>query len=327
VAGSTGPAYLIPFVVRQGFVAGAIAVIVNVNTWNAYNIWGGANNYTHTADDGINLTHKRPNHHLLISSQDHISGSHLLRSEIWLADWLRSRHACDFITDIDLHNQPDLSQYKALVIGTHPEYWTQAMITAVVRYLNGGGSLLYLAGNGMYRPTSLFSEHGDGQFDTTSTANSVWPSFPLYEGKPLFAAQPDQPPAKDDNLPNGGMPAPNTGMTIQAGAPFVPHGFTTAMVGASGWNPAPLYDPPVSGSWGASGWETDTWRQSAPPGVEVIGRDLATPDNNGAVMGVYRTSAGGFVMGAASITFVGAMMTDATLQAIVENALADAVSR
>ena len=36
-----GPAYDVPFVVRRGVAQGDIAVVVNTNTWNAYNPFGG----------------------------------------------------------------------------------------------------------------------------------------------------------------------------------------------------------------------------------------------------------------------------------------------
>jgi hypothetical protein len=89
VQGPSGPPYDIPFVVKRAATAAPLALIVNTNTWNAYNTWGGASNYTGTASP-INRSLKRPNHHPLTYSQDHWRGSHMLRSEIWLQSWLKA---------------------------------------------------------------------------------------------------------------------------------------------------------------------------------------------------------------------------------------------
>ncbi len=312
VMGPAGPPYDVPFVVKRGATPGNIALLVNVNTWNAYNTWGGASNYTGTST-AVNLTLKRPNHHLLTGPQDHISGNHMLRSEIWLLDWLQSQgYAVDLLTDVDLDSGADLSPYKALVLNTHPEYWTQAMMLNVKKYLDAAGNVLYLGGNGMYRPTSLSSEHGDGNSDLMATQSTQWSpaDYPTYEGKPLLAAHVDQ----------LGGPPQQTGVTVNAGQPFVPADPPTTPVGTSGWNTSAYRLAPP---WGASGWETDYWPAPFPAGVSELARDSSRAD--GAVIASFRTQAGGFVLGVGSITFVGSLMEDTTLQSIIINALSDAL--
>jgi len=44
--------------------------------------------------------------------------------------------------------------------GTHPEYWSGGMIDAARAYVEGGGRLMYLGGNGMYWVTERDPEHG-----------------------------------------------------------------------------------------------------------------------------------------------------------------------
>jgi N,N-dimethylformamidase len=58
----------------------------------------------------------------------------------------------DVIADEDLHTDglAALSSYKVLVTGTHPEYWSSAMLDALEGWLRNGGRLLYLGGNGFY---------------------------------------------------------------------------------------------------------------------------------------------------------------------------------
>jgi len=312
VQGPSGPPFDIPFVVRRGPAAAPLALLVNVNTWNAYNTWGGASNYSGTASP-INLTLKRPNHHLLTYSRDHSNGSHMLRSEIWLHGWLKAQgYQVDLYTDVDLESGIDrFTDYKAFILSTHPEYWTQTMIGRVEDYLDAGRSLLYLGGNGMYRPTTLAAAVAGGDLDLMTTEITLWPTFPDYEGKPLFAARVDQ-------LVGPGR---GVGLTISdRDHRFMPTGVQAGqVVGTSGWNGWP--DLP----WGASGWETDYWDAPLPNGVSELARDVAAV--HGAVIACYETSGGGFVLGVGSLTFVGSLMDDLVLQQIVTNALAEGIAK
>jgi N,N-dimethylformamidase len=310
VGGVAGAPYDIPFVVKRGVEPAPLALLVNVNTWNAYNSWGGASNYTDTASP-IDLTHKRPNHHLLTSSQDHSNGNHMLRSEIWMHSWLKAQgYEVDLYTDIDLENGIDgLADYKALILSTHPEYWSQTMMQRVSGYLDAGGRLLYLGGNAHYRPTSLRAQAPGGDVDLMTSEITLWGSFPRYEGKPLLAAE----------SANLGGPGRGNGYTISnPHHRFMPGGLLAGqLMGLTGWNGTP------GAPWGASGWETDHW--AAPPGdVAVLARDTIAPA--GGVIACFETGAGGFVLGVGSLTFVGSLQEDAVLQQIVNAALAEALN-
>jgi N,N-dimethylformamidase len=56
----------------------------------------------------------------------------------------------DVITDEDLHREgaPLLQRYRAVVTGTHPEYYTTPMWEGLRSYIAQGGRLAYLGGNG-----------------------------------------------------------------------------------------------------------------------------------------------------------------------------------
>jgi len=56
----------------------------------------------------------------------------------------------DVITDEDLHREGAelLQQYRAVLTGTHPEYYTTPMLAGLQTYLAGSGRLAYLGGNG-----------------------------------------------------------------------------------------------------------------------------------------------------------------------------------
>lgn len=67
--------------------------------------------------------------------------------------WLyRAGHAHDVITDDALHTEGIelLGAYDVIVTGTHPEYYSTAMLDALSAYTRMGGRLMYLGGNGFY---------------------------------------------------------------------------------------------------------------------------------------------------------------------------------
>ena len=85
-------------------------------------------------------------------------GPRHLASDLYLVDWLETKgFACDLITDEDLHARglELLRDYRVLLTGTHPEYTTGAMLSALEQYLDQGGRLMYLGGNGFYWVTSV----------------------------------------------------------------------------------------------------------------------------------------------------------------------------
>jgi N,N-dimethylformamidase len=70
-----------------------------------------------------------------------------------ITDWLEATGtAYDVITDDDLHREglSLLAPYRAIVTGAHPEYLSTAMWDAVAAYLQQGGRVMYLGGNGFY---------------------------------------------------------------------------------------------------------------------------------------------------------------------------------
>ena len=88
---------------------------------------------------------------------------HQFSADLHLVDWLEAEgHPYDVITDHDLHKDglALLKSYKVIVTGSHPEYWSTAMLDAMETYLRNGGRLMYLGGNGFYWVTALDPESG-----------------------------------------------------------------------------------------------------------------------------------------------------------------------
>jgi N,N-dimethylformamidase len=81
-----------------------------------------------------------------------------LSADLYLVDWLRAEGMpFDTLCDHDLHAEGDelLAPYRVLISGCHPEYWTATMLDALEAWLDGGGRLMYLGGNGFYWVTSI----------------------------------------------------------------------------------------------------------------------------------------------------------------------------
>lgn len=73
--------------------------------------------------------------------QDVPSYPHLLPADLHLTHWLgRKGHETDVLTDEILHHEGArlLSPYKVVIVGTHPEYWSERMLDALEAYLRAG---------------------------------------------------------------------------------------------------------------------------------------------------------------------------------------------
>ena len=83
---------------------------------------------------------------------------HQFPADLWITDWMDAKgFKYDIITDEDLHNEGLglIKPYRVIVTGTHPEYWTGQMLDSVQRYLNDGGRMMYMGGNGFYWVTAI----------------------------------------------------------------------------------------------------------------------------------------------------------------------------
>ena len=104
----------------------------------------------HNDGSGVSYsTRKRP---ILNMRPDHPS-LWQMSADMHLLAWLeQSAIAYDVITDEDLHAEGAalLCNYRAVITGSHPEYYSTPMWDAVHDWLGGGGRLMYMGGNGFY---------------------------------------------------------------------------------------------------------------------------------------------------------------------------------
>jgi len=70
-----------------------------------------------------------------------------------VTNWLHHRgERFDVITDEDLHYRGAeiLEGYRVVVTGTHPEYYSTEMLDTLTDWVDDGGRLMYMGGNGFY---------------------------------------------------------------------------------------------------------------------------------------------------------------------------------
>ncbi|MGH3686084.1 MAG: N,N-dimethylformamidase beta subunit family domain-containing protein [Pseudonocardiaceae bacterium] len=322
VSAADGPATDVVFVVRPAADAAPAPVLVlaNTNCWNAYNAWGGRSNYN-VANTGITLSFHRPNPETApdVRTADGWASNHLTAAEIWLLSWLEQQgHRYDVCSDADLHDGTvDLSGYRAFVMSTHPEYWSQQMAVRLGAYLDGGGHLLYLGGNAAFR-TVEFS--ADGSAMTTGADESHWCAE---------AWSPDGPFPRTllgvayDITADGNYPSRYGFIVDEAG-----HRFFTGTGLAKG----EVFATAGRNGGGACGWEVDSASAAfvggpAAPGVQLLAHgELVTAAGYGGDIAYYDTSGGGFVLAIGSITATGGLGRDTRLDTLVINALTEAIT-
>jgi N,N-dimethylformamidase len=113
--------------------------------------------------DGTGICHSSRLRPIITLQPDHLcwfSGCvRHFSADLYLIEWLEQRGVpYDVATDEELHRYgADLvNAYRVVLTGSHPEYWTSSMMTAMETYLATGGRLMYLGGNGFYWVTGVF---------------------------------------------------------------------------------------------------------------------------------------------------------------------------
>ncbi len=329
---SGNPTY-IPFIIKpQPSARAEVAILANTNTWLAYNGWGCGSKY----DGKANVSFLRPNP--AASPLSGIEGHHLTQGELWTHTWLRSRGlAPDVFSDLDLHNNGLPSSYKVLILTTHPEYWSHQMINNLRTFLNNGGTLLYLGGNGLFERGSYYGDQSGMVFRAG------------VEGGPrenaLFRRL--SPPDPERNI---------LGVATEAcGVAGAPYAVQAGMAGhflfdGTALNAGDTFGATglsFFGGGGASGWETDTstgagalgipsdcdmgttatYPVSPYPSLPASFIVLAKGTNAGGVGGemtYYVHSGGGVVFSVGSLNFGGSLAVDPVIQQIVCNVLKQA---
>ncbi len=91
----------------------------------------------------------------------HGSAVYQYNADTHLFDWLDHQGVdYDVITDEDLHQDgyAILDEYRVVITGTHPEYHTARMWNGLKAWIDRGGRLMYMGGNGWYWRVAFHDE-------------------------------------------------------------------------------------------------------------------------------------------------------------------------
>ncbi|WP_406697736.1 carboxypeptidase-like regulatory domain-containing protein [Singulisphaera sp. Ch08] len=342
----SGQSFTFPWVVAPSRPRSPIAVLASDITWNSYNSFGGRSNYIHAdalpttptvcsrtelaryLDEEylgwncrsyapLSFDRPEPFNHVDLKTRvtDPISGRaacHLAPAEWRLLGWLeREKFAHDLYSETQLHHgEVDLSAYRVLILGAHPEYWTRTMYDRVKSWVfNEGGQLMYLGGNGLNCEVEL-------RDDQTMVANngqirSLWPAGIGAESR--FAVR-------------------HESEARLLGVVFDPAGIMTAapyrVISADHWVFAGtgLGEGDLFGvnslhercPGGASGHETDKISPNSPSNVKLLAKGL-NPDEGGAEMAIFETPSGGSVFSVGSITYISSLLCDSGVSQVTAN--------
>jgi hypothetical protein len=312
----------------------ALVALVNTNTWNAYNGWGGGSHYGPVIEAILGLLRPNPSTSPISDGQV----NHLTLAELWVLGWLEdSGYGVDLYSDHDFHQGiENFAGYKGLILNTHPEYWTTQMLDHLESYLALGGSVVYLGGNGIFETCT---------YDPADENSMIFYGGDPNQGRPRNFFRNLTPP-RPERAVLGVAFLFNNYLTISPPSPYkvvaANHRFfngtglaNDALIGAVGLN----------GS--ASGWEMDTseagtaadgtivtaWegddRGIAPADIQVLAVGTNRPGDGNLVahMTSYETGQGGVVFAAGSLCFSGSLVVDANLQTIVRNVLNECLSK
>jgi hypothetical protein len=247
---------------------------LSVNTYQAYNPWGGKSFYgPPISSDFVNpLSFDRP-------------------CQLWdyilydqpIVTWLERHYAVEFCTNVDLHSDPTLLQpYQLFISCGHDEYWSTIMRDRIEEFAAAGGNVMFLSGNSCYRPVDF-----NGRL-MTRTATS-WQELSRPE-------------------------ASTTGLNLSAGhwsSPLPAKGYTVQMASHWMFDGTGLEQGQLLGETeGIMGYETDAavydshGEPMAPTATDFVTvananlTDWQDLEGRQATMGMYRKAGRGVVMAA-----------------------------
>lgn len=312
-----GKEHNVMFVVRPSAPQRQLAVLVPTNTYTAYNFWGGHNQYT-TGQGGAQRTvsMQRPN---TGTSWDNVYRTspgiidHLLHSDLQLLRWMTSKSiGYDCYADTDLHatgaswlrTPAQGGNYKALVLTSHPEYFTQTARDNLVAFQNNGGRIIYLGGNGIYERMRYTSDGHAIVFRRTDGSRDVYADSGQSEAQILGVSH-----YQPTYMSFSPYQVRDTGNN-----PFTP---------GTGLSVGDIFGTP-SYNIAASGWEVDR-RQVDVPGSVLIAEGL-NKTGGAEMLYVPPVATKGWVFSAGSLTLTASVPTDTSLQKLLQNVFTQAVA-
>jgi hypothetical protein len=141
---------MIPLVVRDAARTTPLVEVLSANTWQMYNAWGGLDAYTHPRTSRV-VSFNRP--------FDGYGMVSLLTDDYPIVRFVEEHGLnVSYVTDPDLDRGVGVVGARAVVFGSHTEYWTTGMRTHLEAALARGVNAVFLGANNMYwRPVPVGS--------------------------------------------------------------------------------------------------------------------------------------------------------------------------
>ncbi len=342
-----GQFFSFPWVVAPREPAAEIAVLASDINWNCYNNFGGRSNYIHPdrmpptptinarlelkrytdpehinydAEEYLPLSFDRPEpiNHVPeeVTVTDAIEGrspNHIAPAEWRLLGWLeREGFAYDLWSETQFHfGKFNLDNYKVLVLGPHPEYWSSKMYFELKDWVfNRGGRLMYMGGNGLNCEVEFLDE-------STMVVQNGDRRRQRDEG---FESRFHMRQESEANL----LGVVFTDPGIMTAAPYRSVDAEHWVFKGTGLKNGDLFGTEslhmrVPG--GASGHETDKISpRFSPPGVQLLAKGTNV-DEGGAEMVLHETSSRGAVFSTGSITYISSLLVSEPVSKITANVL------
>jgi N,N-dimethylformamidase len=347
VHNSDGEFTSFPWIVTPARPTAPIAVLTSSATWNAYNNFGGRSNYIDpvalppvpavnrrqdleryarpdverwAANDYAPLSFDRPEPANVLPLAERITdpiegrdACGLASAEWRLLGWLeREGFDYDLYADVQLHfGEVDLDAYRVLVLNSHPEYWSSTMYRRVRAWVERGGRLMYLGGNGINCEVdfpdrdTMVVRNGDGRILDADRDRLQSRFGMLVEPEATLLGVG----FRRDGLMTG---AP---YQVVDADHWAFEGTGLAVGNVFGRNSVHTRCP-----GGASGHEMDKVTASSPPGTRVLAKGM-NPGGSGAEMAHYELDSGGAVFSAGSINYPCSLPVDNAISAVTANVL------
>jgi N,N-dimethylformamidase len=164
-------------------VAGAVPVILDTDLLlNEHREWGLSCYDRHGDGSGVAIASAhRPLLNMRADHRYHV-GAWQLPADVQIVTWLAGQQvAFDVVTDEQLHAEGLglLAPYRVVVTGTHPEYYSTAMLDAIDRWIDDGGRLVYSGANGFYWRIAFDTEQtGVIELRRGQAGSRAWESAP-----------------------------------------------------------------------------------------------------------------------------------------------------
>jgi len=280
------------------------------------------------------------------------SGTGRICADSYIEQWLNDQEwEHDILTDHDLHDEGHdaIASYRVLITGEHPEYLSQRMMEAIQTFIDRGGRLMYLGGNGFYWRAEPSQTHPHA-IEVRRAENGIraWETEP---GESYHAFTHGYG-GLWRRIGRSSHKLVGVGFSVQGVYSGMPYRFTNAigdprvafMFDGVGAEPGAEFGTFSYMGGGAAGYELDSVnpRYGTPAHIVVVAKGVVIrPDYvwahedilaeahprpqeawSCADMSFFETPGGGAVFSVSSMTFAGALPIEGQLRTLTTNVLA-----